>query len=208
MPPPLLLFRLLLLGRPTMPRRRLPRSFPDPDLRALLTAATNPRDRLLLELGVFTGLRVGEMVMLEISDIDWHRRQLLVRRGKGDKDRVLPIPHKVIDRLKTWLGNRRTGYVFPSPRGKSHLTTRAIQKLIKRIAAAAGLAEPKKPRRITPHRLRHTFATRCLRRGADIIEVRDLLGHTSVSTTQVYLSADPTRLHKAVERAALDDDAA
>ena len=184
-----------------MARRRLPRSFPAHELHALLHACVRERDRLILQVGFQCGLRVSEIVGLDVPDLDWERGQLLVRRGKGDKDRTVPVPSKLLTALGTYLAGRTRGPLFPSPRG-GHLTTRAVQKLMKRLAIRAGLPDAARPYRTNPHKLRHTAATRWLRSGADIIEVRDLLGHASVATTQGYLSADSSRLKAAVERAA------
>jgi integrase len=170
---------------------------------ALLGAADAPRDRLLLGLGLFCGLRVSELCKLEAPDLDLGAGQLLVREGKGGKDRTVPLPSRLVEELRGWLGGRTVGLVFPSPRKAGRpLTTRAVQLLIKRVAAKANIPGALEARKVHPHRLRHSFATRLLRSGADIIEVRDLLGHSSVGTTQVYLSADTTRLRSAVERAA------
>lgn len=184
-----------------MTRRRLPRSLPEAEARALLNAASKSRDRLIVSCGLFLGLRVSEITRLEVPDLDLEAGVLLVREGKGGKDRSIPIPPSLVAELRNYLAGRGTGPVFPSPYGGA-LTTRAVQLLLKRLAVKAGIPDAEKPRRIHPHRLRHSFAVRCLRSGADIIEVRDLLGHSSVSTTQIYLCSAPDRLRSAVDRAA------
>jgi integrase len=181
-------------------KRRLPRSLPPAESRALVGAAPRQRDRLMIECGLLLGLRVSEIVHLEIPDVDFEGGQVLIREGKGDRDRAVPLPPKFAAELRAWLGNRTVGYVFPSPRGGKALSTRAVQKMLKRIAVRAGIPDAEKARRVHPHRLRHSFATHALRSGADIIEVRDLLGHTSVATTQVYLSSDVSRLRDVVAR--------
>ncbi len=190
--------------------KRLPRSLPERDLAALLAAAPEGRDRLLLETGLGMGLRVSEITKLEVPDLDLEARTALVREGKGSKDRSVPIPDWLAVKLARWLAGRTLGFVFPgSGRRKTtdsgawwgrRLSSRTVQRVIKRAATKAGLPGAEDPRRVTPHKLRHSFATRALRAGADIIEVRDLLGHSSVSTTQVYLSSDASRLRDVVNR--------
>jgi integrase/recombinase XerD len=179
--------------------RRLPRSLPARELSALVAAAPPGRDRLLLRAGIGMGLRVSELTKLEVPDLDLAAGTALVREGKGGKDRSVPVPDWLAAELARWLGARTAGHVFPSPRG-GRLSSRTVQRVIKRAAVKAGLPGAEDVRRYTPHKLRHTFATNCLRAGADIIEVRDLLGHSSVSTTQVYLSSDASRLRDAVNR--------
>jgi integrase/recombinase XerD len=181
--------------------RRLPRSLPARELAALVAAAPAGRDRLLLEVGIGMGLRVSEITKLDAADLDLAAGVALVREGKGGKDRAVPVPDWLALKLAAWLGDRqlRPGYVFPSPRG-GRLSSRTVQRVIKRAAVRASLPGAEDVRRYTPHKLRHSFATAALRAGADIIEVRDLLGHSSVSTTQVYLSSDASRLRDAVNR--------
>jgi integrase/recombinase XerD len=179
--------------------RRLPRSLPARELAALVAAAPAGRDRLLLRAGLGMGLRVSELTKLEVPDLDLEAGTALVREGKGGKDRSVPVPDWLSAELTRWLGGRTAGPVFPSPRG-GRLSSRTVQRVIKRAAVRASLPGAEDVRRYTPHKLRHTFATNCLRAGADIIEVRDLLGHSSVSTTQVYLSSDASRLRDAVNR--------
>lgn len=164
----------------------------------LLAATTRERDRLLLMTGLYLGLRVSELVKLEVPHLDFRRRLLFVREGKGGKDRCLPIPKVILGPLRGWVGKRQAGPLFPSPRG-GKLTTRAVQLLIKRVAAKAGLRAAKEYRRVTPHKLRHAFATRMLERGADIAAVQAALGHASITTTAVYLHCSPERLREAME---------
>jgi len=178
--------------------KRLPTFLADREPEALLRAASRERDRLLLMVGLYVGLRVAELCALRVEHLDFARRTLFVREGKGKKDRCLPIPRYLVGPLRGWVGARQEGFVFPSPRG-GRLTTRAVQKLVKRLAMKADLRAADEPRRCTPHKLRHAFATRMLERGADIITVRDALGHASVATTQIYCHSTPERLRSAME---------
>jgi len=183
-------------------KRRTPRKLPTipdfGDLDKILRATKHERDRLMLMLARFMGLRVSEIVKLEAAHLDFTGRFLAVRQGKGNKDRILPLPKFLVGPLRGWLGPRRDGFVFPSPRG-GRLTTRAVQYLIKRLARAAGLVDADKPRMLTPHKFRHFFASDKCEKGVDLRALQDLLGHASLATTQTYLHVRPERLRECME---------
>lgn len=165
-------------------------------MNAILAAASSERDRLILQIGLLAGLRVSEIVSLRVEHVDLDSGILEVHAGKGDKDRNLPLHPRLVEPLRAWIGERQTGYLFPSRRsGQPHLGVRQVQRMVKCVARDAEIA-----RVITPHKLRHTFATTLLAKGADLLEIKDLLGHASVATTQIYAHALPERLRGAVER--------
>jgi integrase len=164
---------------------------------AMLAAAKRPKDRLLLEFDLFTGLRVAELCALEVLDVDLDQGQVIVRQGKGGKDRIVPLPARLIEPLRAWIGQRTAGPLFPSPRGV-RLSTRAVQKLIKRLAAAAGLPEANKPRRFTPHKLRHRYATNLYKKSKNLRVVQTVLGHESIATTEIYTHVEDDDLKQAV----------
>ncbi len=176
--------------------KRLPIFLHGDEPERLFAAAVALRDRTLILVGFYLGLRVSEIVCRQVEDIDLDRALCVVRKGKGDKDRAVPIPVALLPALRAWIADRTTGWLFPSTRSQTgHLSARAFQKSIKLTAARAGIS-----RHVTPHKLRHSYATALLHSGADIIEVRDLLGHSSVATTQIYLHTEPERLRAAVDR--------
>lgn len=164
----------------------------------LLRATGTERDRLLLMLARYMGLRVSELTKLQIPHLDFRRKLLMVREGKGGKDRCLPIPSFLVGPLRGWVAGRRAGPVFPSPRG-GHLTTRAVQKMVKRVAVAAGLDDATAPRKYHPHGLRHVFASERVAKGVDLEALRDLMGHSSIATTSIYTHATPERLRECME---------
>ncbi len=178
--------------------RKLPRFLGRDEPEVLLRATHRERDRVLLMTLLYLGLRVAECCALRVEDLDFPRRVCWVRQGKGAKDRVLPIPTRFVGPLRGWVGGRTTGYVFPSSWG-GRLSTRAVQKLMKRTAEAAGLAGAEEPRQYTPHKLRHAMATRMVERGADPFAVKDALGHSSIATTQIYIHTDANRLRAQME---------
>lgn len=156
------------------------------------------RDRAFLELLYASGLRVGELVGLDWRDLDFSARTVRVL-GKGSKERMVPFGRPAADALRAWLEDweeirRRAGAddreepVFLNFRG-GRLTQRSVRRLLDRYAQAASL-----PGGVHPHTLRHSFATHLLEGGADLRAIQELLGHSSLATTQRYTHVDIDRL--------------
>ena len=168
------------------------------------------RDRALLELLYGAGVRVSELVGSNLEDFDAERGMLLVR-GKGKKERMLPVGSCAAQSLKTWLirrpdaANGRIGTpatenspttpVFVNRFG-TRLDVRSVRRVLGKRLASAGL-----PPGATPHTLRHSYATHLLERGADLRSVQELLGHASLSTTQIYTHLTPSHLKDVYEAA-------
>ncbi len=173
-----------------------------------LTQAAGRRDRAILELFYASGLRLSELVGLDIEDVNLPGRVVRVR-GKGGKERLVPFNHSTAEALKEMLQDmrtvpaalparaRRTGAtphtrqrhaVFLNQRG-GRLTTRSVDRLVRSAARAAAV-----PGGLSPHALRHTFATHLLQAGADLRAIQELLGHVRLSTTQRYTHLDVGRL--------------
>jgi integrase/recombinase XerC len=161
------------------------------------------RDRALFELLYATGLRVSEAAGLDLEDVDFSARMARVT-GKGGKQRIVPFGEEAEAALRDYLPARaalRQGCdddgepLFVNTRG-GRLTTRSMARLLKRRLRAAGL-----PAEISPHALRHTFATHLLSAGADLRSIQELLGHASLSTTQKYTHLDAARLRDVYRRA-------
>jgi integrase/recombinase XerD len=186
----------------TSPRRgrRLPKVLNRAEVARLLeqprgTEPTGLRDRALLELMYACGLRASEAVGLELRDIDLEAG-VLRARGKGSKERIVPIggmaveaTHRYLRRgRKRLVGTRNVTTVFVNFRGEP-LTRQGLYKIVRRHAVAAGLAE-----RMSPHTLRHTFATHLLAGGCDLRAVQEMLGHSDVATTQIYTHLSSERL--------------
>ena len=151
------------------------------------------RDSALFETLYSTGCRIGEVVPLRWSDIDFTRGTAIVT-GKGSKDRLVILGPKALDALGRLRGASAAdadGVVFASTAGKP-ASTRLVERRMKRYLAEAGL-----PADLTPHKLRHSFATHLLDAGADLRSVQEMLGHSSLSTTQVYTHVSVERLKDA-----------
>ncbi|MBK0040112.1 MULTISPECIES: site-specific tyrosine recombinase XerD [Leuconostoc] len=153
------------------------------------------RNRTLLEVMYATGLRVSELVNLKMSDL--HLELGLIQTiGKGDKERIIPIGEVAIDWLQRYfktsrialLKERESPYVFLNDRGHQ-ITRQGIWKIIKKLVLNAGITKD-----VSPHTLRHSFATHILENGADLRIVQELLGHADISTTQIYTHISKKRL--------------
>jgi len=156
------------------------------------------RDRLMLSLLYSSGLRVSELVSLKVNDIDMGERTIRIR-GKGDKDRIVLFDENTRDLLMNYLSRRihESEYLFLNRFGDP-LTPRYVQMMIKNYARKAGINK-----KVTPHILRHSFATHLLKNGVDIRAIQQLLGHSNLSTTQIYTSVDMQTLKNVYDRARL-----
>ncbi|MEO0530063.1 MAG: tyrosine recombinase XerC [Planctomycetota bacterium] len=188
--------------------RKLPHFLSGEEVARLLSAppANKPqglRDRAILETLYSAGLRVSELVGASDGDLDIEQGLLHVR-GKGRKERLAPLGSYATDAISAWLAKRNVAADAPqgeetplfTNRFGKRLTTRSVARMLEKHLAAAGL-DP----RTSPHTLRHSFATHLLDRGADIRSVQELLGHSSLVTTQVYTHVSTRSLREAYEKA-------
>jgi integrase/recombinase XerD len=193
-----LLREALITDDPTaniaMPKigRALPQSLTEEEVDSLLAAPNvaeplGHRDRAMLEVLYATGVRVSELINLRMSQINLNQGVLRIV-GKGDRERLIPLGDEAQDWLREFIEgarieillDRQTDYLFPTRRG-DRMTRQAFWHIIKRYARKAGVAK-----KLSPHTVRHAFATHLLNNGADLRVVQLLLGHSDVSTTQIY----------------------
>ncbi len=179
---------------------KLPDSLSESDVEALLAApdidtALGFRDRAMLEMLYATGLRVSELVGLKLEQLSLIQGCIRIT-GKGDKERLVPVGEEAMDWIEQYLAGarldilsgRHNDFVFVTRRGK-HMTRQAFWHIIKRYASKAGIDKA-----LSPHTLRHAFATHLLNHGADLRVVQLLLGHSDLSTTQIYTHIARERL--------------
>ncbi len=180
--------------------RSLPRSLSESEVEALLGApvVADPlghRDRTMLEVLYATGLRVSELVHLKLAQVNLNQGVIRVL-GKGNRERLIPLGEEAVRWLKTFIDtgradillDRSTDFLFPTRRG-DRMTRQAFWHIIKRYARKASV-----DRDLSPHTLRHAFATHLLNHGADLRVVQMLLGHSDLSTTQIYTHVARERL--------------
>lgn len=183
----------------------LPSVLQPPDLAVLLEQPDETplglRDRAWIELLYAAGIRVGELVGIDVDDVELRARLLKVR-GKGSKERIVPFGRKAEEAVRQWLG-ARAGLVsdpdetalFVNHRG-GQISARSIRRLLDRYVRAAALRAG-----ISPHTLRHSFATHLLNAGADLRSIQELLGHASLSTTQKYTHLTDAKLIEVYRKA-------
>jgi len=190
-----------LLGSPRS-ERRIPGTLTEGEILRLLAAPTGGdpaalRDRAILELFYSSGLRVSELAGLKLQQVDLDNGFLRVF-GKGSKERVVPFGGKAREALEAYLAAGRPGFVssrtgspfFLNGRGGA-LSRVGLWMIVKKHARRAGLAD-----RVKPHSLRHSFASHLLAGGADLRAIQEMLGHASISTTQIYTAVEPRRLQE------------
>jgi len=195
----------LLLEAPRI-GRHLPEVLSVDEVDAMLAAVdpTRPhaqRNRAMIEVLFSCGLRVSELVNLEISRLNLDLGYLTVT-GKGSKERMVPVSRSAIAELTDWLAERETypvkpgheGYVFLNRSGRQ-LTRVMVFYIVRDLAAAAGIRKE-----ISPHTLRHSFATALLEGGANLRAIQQMLGHESIATTEIYLHLDNAHLREEIER--------
>jgi integrase/recombinase XerD len=180
--------------------RALPKSVSEADVESLLAApeVSDPlghRDRTMLEVLYATGMRVSELINLRQSQINLNQGVLRIV-GKGDRERLIPLGEEAQQWIREFIDGprveilleRQTDYLFPTRRG-DRMTRQAFWHIIKRYAKKSGIEES-----LSPHTLRHAFATHLLNNGADLRVVQMLLGHSDVSTTQIYTHVARARM--------------
>jgi len=177
--------------------RRLPEVFTQSQMEKLLSEENTSllRDRTIVELLYDEGLRISELAGLDIEAIDFERGEIKVF-GKGKKERILPLSSKAADLIKKYVGDRKTGPLFVGIRTDKRLSVRRIRGIVNYYLSQLTSAPTTKP-----HALRHSFATHLLERGADLRAVQELLGHASLSTTQIYTHVGVKRLKEIYKKA-------
>ena len=185
--------------------RKLPKTLDVDQINGLLEAGTNSaleiRDLAMFELFYSSGLRLSELAALNLTDVDLPDNSLIVRTGKGGKSRILPIGSKAVTAINNWLQQRLKNVavsesaLFVSTRG-TRLGQRSIELRLEQWCKKKGIAE-----HIHPHMLRHSFASHLLESSQDLRAVQELLGHSNISTTQIYTHLDFQHLADVYDKA-------
>lgn len=162
--------------------RKLPAILSQDEVRAVLDAVEKQRDRVLITIAYACGLRVSEVATLKVGDIDGKRMLVHVRSGKGRKDRLVPLAASLLELLRVWWQVMRPSeWLFPGMKPGAHVDTRTIQRAVQLAVKNAGIKK-----KVTPHTLRHCFATHLLEAGTDLRILQSLLGHSRIATTFRY----------------------
>ena len=162
-------------------KSRLPTVLSKQEVNKMLDLTKNPKHHCIISMLYGCGLRVSELVNIKMLDIDLDRKMLRVYKGKGSKDRYVMLPGKLFSILSSQENLKsKDDYLFTNDRN-GRLTTRSIGKIVKKSADLAGINK-----NVSPHTLRHSFATHLLEDGTDIRYIQELLGHARLETTQIY----------------------
>jgi len=168
--------------------KTLPEVLTKEEVKRIIEATETKKSRLILSLLYSSGLRVSEIVNLKTSDLNIDEKIGWVRKGKGSKDRAFIISENLAKDIQDYLKKRNNLYVFSK---EKPLTTRNIQKIVKKASQRGEISK-----KVTPHTLRHSFATHLLEAGTDIRMIQALLGHSSLNTTQIYTHISSDQIKK------------
>lgn len=162
--------------------KKLPDYLTDPEIGLILNLSSNmdATTRLLIPLGIFTGLRIAEINNLQIQDIDFNNFQLKVVQGKGKKDRYVPINQYLVSMIRSYIDKRDRGFLFVKS-NKTKYSKRALQKKIEKVFSQVSLAK-----NLSAHSLRHTYGTLLRRKGMSLDQIQILMGHSKRTTTEIY----------------------
>lgn len=177
-----------------MPKKEqtMPNVLSKEEIKKLIETAQTGKSKFIISFLYATGMRVSELVNLKKEDMNLSEKTGWIRRGKGKKDRLFIIPEKILPEIQKFSGdNKDNPYLFASESAVKHLTPRDIQKIIKNTTKLAGINK-----KVSPHTLRHSFGTHLLDEGVDIRRIQELLGHSSLQTTQIYTHISTEELKK------------
>jgi len=172
--------------------KKIPTVLSKEEVKKLISSINNKKSYLMISMIYACGFRVSELINLKLQDLDFNEKIGHARQAKGRKDRIFNIPEFLVPALQEQAEKQKSinkDYLFTGPKGK--LSPRNIQKIVKKAATKAGIKKS-----ISPHTLRHSFATHLLENGTDIRMIQELLGHSDLSTTQIYTHVSTEELKK------------
>ncbi|MBI2145186.1 tyrosine-type recombinase/integrase [Candidatus Woesearchaeota archaeon] len=171
-------------------QKKLPVVLTREEVKKLIESASTQKSKLILMMLYSSGLRVSECCSLKATDLEMDQKIGWVRNGKGGKDRLFILSEALVESLKGYIEGKADGGLFTNKSGE-HLSARNIQKIVANTAKRAGI-----PKEVTPHTLRHSFATHLLESGESIRKIQELLGHSNLQTTQIYTKVSTEELRK------------
>ena len=171
-------------------QKKLPTVLTREEVKRLIDSAPTEKSRLILKMLYSSGLRVSECCNLKINDLELGQKVGWVRDGKGGKDRLFILSEGIMEPLHSFVAGRNTVHIFTNKAGNA-LTPRNVQKIVATSARRAGINKS-----VSPHTLRHSFATHLLESGESIRKIQELLGHSNLQTTQIYTKVSTEELRK------------
>lgn len=171
-------------------QKKLPTVLTREEVKRLLESAPTQKSRLIMMMLYSSGLRVSECCSLKVNDLEIAQKVGWVRDGKGGKDRIFILSEGIIEGLRNYINRKNTEHIFTNKAGTA-LTPRNVQKIVATSAKRAGIGKI-----VSPHTLRHSFATHLLESGESIRKIQELLGHSNLQTTQIYTKVSTEELKK------------
>lgn len=179
---------------PRQQKKRLPRVLSEPEVTRLLESAGNLKEQAILMTLYGSGLRLSEVIHLQVKDIDSGKMQIRVRQGKGGKDRNVVLSEVLLEVLRRYFRQYRpVNWLFYGQTPQQPIDDRTVQRMVRALSERAGLRDG-----VTTHTLRHSFATHLLEHGTELPYIQELLGHRSIKTTMLYLRVSPPALRKVI----------
>ena len=169
----------------------LPKILPKAYIQRMMDVCRNEKHKIILLMLYGFGLRIGELINMKVSDFDFDRRQLVIIKAKGRKDRVLPIPDVLIPMIRKYIKSYLPGEYFITGQNGTKYSALSIRNVLKNLALRAGIKI-----RVTPHMLRHCYGTHMLERGTDLRYIQKLMGHKSSKTTEIYTHVSMYKLNE------------
>jgi integrase/recombinase XerD len=172
--------------------KKIPTVLSKDETKKLIEISNNKKSKLMISLMYACGFRVSELINLKLENLDFNEKIGHVRQAKGKKDRIFNIPTFLFSQLQEQVENQKENkseFLFSGPRGR--LSSRNMQKIVNKAAKKADIKK-----KVSPHTLRHSFATHLLEAGTDIRKIQELLGHADLSTTQIYTHISTEELKK------------
>ena len=197
------------IGKPKLPQR-LPRCLTREDAQTVLNQVRwypwryqfeGIRNETILYFLTYTGLRLQEMLDIELLDLNLAAREVLVREGKGQKDRIVPLHPRLVPILRNYLAERKTRhnhsrFLFTGAQSELPMTGKDVRSVCKKLSASTGIY-------FTPHRLRHTFARLMIEADVDLFKIKEIMGHAHIATTHTYVSVSTENLKRSMNAAVL-----
>lgn len=174
--------------------KKLPVVLTKEEVKRLISATNYEKSKLLIKTLYSSGLRISELLKLKVDDVEFDQGIVWVRGGKGGKDRMAIMSKSLLLEIKDFIlkNNISSGFIFLG-RNNKHMTSRNAQRIVKEAGVRAGISK-----QVSPHKLRHSFATHLLESGNDIRVIQELLGHSNLQTTQIYTHVSNTEKRKVV----------
>jgi integrase/recombinase XerD len=176
--------------KPPKVSKKLPVVLTRDEVKRMIESTRNEKHKLIIMLLYSSGMRLSELTNLKVGDLELKEKIGWVRDGKGEKDRAFLVSEKIAEEMENFIKDRQiSDYIFSGRKGR--LSSRLVQKIVASAAAKAGINK-----KVSPHTLRHSFATHLLESGENIRKIQELLGHASLSTTQIYTHVSTEELKK------------